>query len=71
MRLSKHQKEIIAACLMSSAGAIVYLISPVLVGSAIDLVVAMQRGPEGQRVSGILEIQGHEGGDVSYQSVPF
>ena len=42
-----------------------------LVGSAIDLVVAMQRGPEGQRVGGILEIQGHEGGDVSYQSVPF
>lgn len=42
-----------------------------LVGSAIDLVVAMQRGPEGQRVSGILEVQGHEAGDVSYQSVPF
>jgi len=42
-----------------------------LVGSAIDLVVAMQRGPEGQRVGGILEIQGHEGGDLSYQSVPF
>jgi pilus assembly protein CpaF len=42
-----------------------------LVGSAVDLVVAMQRGPEGQRVSGVLEIQGHEAGDVSYQSVPF
>jgi len=42
-----------------------------LVGSAIDLVVAMQRGPEGQRVSAILEVQGHEAGDVSYQSVPF
>ena len=36
MHLSKHQKEIVAACMMSSAGAIVYLISPVLVGSAID-----------------------------------
>ena len=42
-----------------------------LVGSAVDLVIAMQRGPEGQRVSAILEIQGHEAGDVSYQSVPF
>jgi Flp pilus assembly CpaF family ATPase len=42
-----------------------------LVGSAVDLVVAMQRGPEGQRVAGILEVQGHEAGDVSYQSVPF
>ncbi len=42
-----------------------------MIGSAIDLVIAMQRGPEGQRVSGILEIQGHEAGDVSYQSVPF
>jgi len=42
-----------------------------LVGSAVDLVIAMQRGPEGRRVSGILEIQGHEAGDVSYQSVPF
>jgi Flp pilus assembly CpaF family ATPase len=41
------------------------------VGSAVDLVVAMQRGPEGQRVSAILEVQGHEAGDVSYQSVPF
>ena len=36
MRLSIHHKEVVAACLMSSAGAIVYLISPVLVGSAID-----------------------------------
>ena len=42
-----------------------------LVGSAVDLVIAMQRGPEGQRVAGILEVQGHEAGDVSYQSVPF
>jgi hypothetical protein len=31
----------------------------------------MQRGPEGQRVNAILEVQGHEGGDLSYQSVPF
>jgi pilus assembly protein CpaF len=42
-----------------------------LVGSAVDLVIAVQRGPEGQRVSGILEVQGHEAGDVSYQAVPF
>jgi pilus assembly protein CpaF len=42
-----------------------------LVGNAIDLVVATQRGPEGQRVTAILEIQGHEAGDISYQSVPF
>lgn len=42
-----------------------------LVGSAIDLVVAMQRGPEGPRIAAILEVRGHEGGDVSYQSVPF
>jgi len=42
-----------------------------LVGSAIDLVVATERGPEGPRVTAILEIQGHEAGDISYQSVPF
>ncbi len=36
MRLSTSHKEIVAACLMSAAGAIVYLISPILVGSAID-----------------------------------
>ena len=42
-----------------------------LVGSAIDLVVATQRSPAGQRVTAILEIQGHEAGDISYQSVPF
>jgi pilus assembly protein CpaF len=42
-----------------------------LVGSAIDLVVATQRGPEGPRVTAVLEIQGHEAGDVSFQSVPF
>jgi Flp pilus assembly CpaF family ATPase len=42
-----------------------------LVGSAIDLVVATGRGPEGPRVAAVLEIQGYEGGDISYQSVPF
>jgi pilus assembly protein CpaF len=42
-----------------------------LVGSSIDLVVAMHRGPEGPKVAAVLEVQGHEGGDVSYQSVPF
>ncbi|MGB5703218.1 MAG: ATPase, T2SS/T4P/T4SS family, partial [Polyangiales bacterium] len=42
-----------------------------LVGSAIDLVVATQRGPEGPRVTALFEIQGHEAGDVGYQSVPF
>ena len=36
MTLNENHKAIVAACLMSSAGAIVYLISPVLVGSAID-----------------------------------
>jgi len=42
-----------------------------LIANAVDLVVSMQRGPEGKRVSAILEVQGQEGGDVSYQSVPF
>ena len=42
-----------------------------LVGSAVDLVVAVKRGPEGRKVIAVLEVQGHEGGDVSYQSVPF
>ena len=42
-----------------------------LVGSAIDLVVATQRRAEGPRVTGIFEIQGHEAGDISFQSVPF
>jgi pilus assembly protein CpaF len=42
-----------------------------LVGGAVDLIIAVQRGPEGPGVSGILEIQGHEAGDVSFQSVPF
>lgn len=42
-----------------------------LVGSAVDLVVAVQRGPEGRKVTAVLEVQGHEGGDVSFQSVPF
>lgn len=42
-----------------------------LIGNTVDLVVAMQRGPAGRRLSGILEVQGHEGGDVSYESVPF
>ena len=36
MQLSNNKKAIVAACLMSSAGSIVYIISPVLVGSAID-----------------------------------
>jgi Flp pilus assembly CpaF family ATPase len=42
-----------------------------LVGAAVDLVVGMQRRPEGPRVTAILEIQGSEGGDISYESVPF
>jgi pilus assembly protein CpaF len=42
-----------------------------LVSSAVDIVVSMERGPEGARVGGILEVQGHEGRDVSYQAVPF
>lgn len=40
-----------------------------LVGSTVDLVVATERGASGPSVSGILEIQGHEGGDISFQSV--
>lgn len=42
-----------------------------LIGSTVDLVVATQRGPEGPRVTAVLEIQGFEAGDVSFQSVPF
>ncbi len=42
-----------------------------LVGGAVDVVISMRRGPEGQRVAAILEVQGHEAGDVSYQSAPF
>jgi Flp pilus assembly CpaF family ATPase len=42
-----------------------------ILGSAIDLVVATQSGPDGPRITGVLEVQGHEGGDVSFQSVPF
>jgi len=34
--LNEEHKAIVAACLISAAGAIVYLISPVLVGSAMD-----------------------------------
>lgn len=36
MTLNEEHKAIVAACLISAAGAIVYLISPVLVGSAMD-----------------------------------
>jgi len=42
-----------------------------LLASAVDIVVSMQRGPNGKRVSAILEVQGHEAGDLDYQSVPF
>ncbi len=42
-----------------------------IVGSTIDLVISMKRGAEGPEVSGVLEVQGHEAGDVSFQSVPF
>ncbi|MFW2386965.1 MAG: ATPase, T2SS/T4P/T4SS family, partial [Polyangiales bacterium] len=42
-----------------------------LLANAVDIVVSMRRGPDGQQVSAVLEIQGHEAGDVSYQSVPF
>ncbi len=41
-----------------------------LIGNSVDIVVAMQRGPIGERVSGILQVQGHEAGDVGYESVP-
>jgi pilus assembly protein CpaF len=42
-----------------------------LLANAVDIVVSMRRGPDGQQVGAVLEIQGHEAGDVSYQSVPF
>ena len=42
-----------------------------LIGSTVHLVVAVERGPDGSRVTAIHEIEGHEAGDVSYQSVPF
>ena len=41
-----------------------------LIGNSVDIVVAMQRGPIGERVSGIVQVQGHEAGDVGYESVP-
>lgn len=41
-----------------------------LIANCIDVVVSMQRGPEGARMGGILEVQGHEAGDVGYESVP-
>ncbi len=42
-----------------------------LVGSTVHAVVAVERGSDGSRVTAIHEVEGHEGGDVSYQSVPF
>lgn len=42
-----------------------------LVGSTVHTVVAIERGPDGSRVTAIHEVEGHEAGDVSYQSVPF
>ncbi len=42
-----------------------------LIGNTVHVVVAIERGPDGSRVTAIHEIAGHEAGDVSYQSVPF
>ncbi|MDH3485089.1 MAG: ATPase, T2SS/T4P/T4SS family [Myxococcales bacterium] len=42
-----------------------------LVGSTVHAVVAVARGSDGSRVTAIHEVEGHEAGDVSYQSVPF
>ena len=42
-----------------------------IVGSTIDLVVATKRSTDGPKVTAILEVVGHEAGDVSFQSVPF
>jgi pilus assembly protein CpaF len=42
-----------------------------IVGSTIDVVISMKRSAEGPQVTGVLEVQGHEAGDVSFQSVPF
>jgi len=42
-----------------------------IVANTIDVVVATQRSTEGPRITGVLEVNGHEAGDVSFQSVPF
>ncbi|MEM9727348.1 MAG: ATPase, T2SS/T4P/T4SS family [Myxococcota bacterium] len=39
------------------------------IAQAVHTVVAMESTPEGHRVSAILEVEGAEAGDVSYQSV--
>lgn len=41
-----------------------------LIGSTVHTVVAVERGPDGSRITAIHEVEGHEAGDVSYQSVP-
>jgi len=41
-----------------------------LIGTTIDVVVALERSQKGDRVLAIHEVKGHEGGDVSYESVP-
>lgn len=40
-----------------------------MIGSALDVVVGMETTSEGSRVAAILEVEGAEAGDVSYQSV--
>lgn len=40
-----------------------------LIGSALHVVVGMESSAEGSRIAAILEIEGAEAGDVSYQSV--
>ncbi|MCZ6808112.1 MAG: ATPase, T2SS/T4P/T4SS family, partial [Deltaproteobacteria bacterium] len=42
-----------------------------LIGSTVHTVVAVERGPDGSRVTAIHEVEGHEADDVSHKSVPF
>jgi pilus assembly protein CpaF len=57
--------------LMSSCGGANRSCIAQLIGSTVHTLVAVERGPDGSRVTAIHEIEGHEAGDVSYQSVPF
>ncbi|MEM7137445.1 MAG: ATPase, T2SS/T4P/T4SS family [Myxococcota bacterium] len=41
-----------------------------MIGSALHTIVAVERGSTGNKVSAIFTIEGHEAGDVSYESVP-
>jgi pilus assembly protein CpaF len=64
-----HKGAIEALTLAAGCGGAERACVAQLVGSTVDLVVATERGATGPSVSGILDIQGHEGGDISFQSV--